>query len=350
MKSKIISIVTKFQKKFCQYHFCLPHSPTYYNLCKYLHEQGWLSTKFKSRANLSEKNFLFYSLAAECLEFKNLLAKLVAQYCPQVMPVTFCINDENWPEVLNQIAKEYYDPDNLDQINHLAWILKPALLNNGQHIKIFQHLHELKQHYLNANRLGGEHVLQQYLIQPHLLKGPEQGHKYCIRMFVILTNYAGAYLYPNGYFNVALHPYKTNEFTDLRSHLTNEHLQEGELNVVQIPTQQYDLFKSLYPQIKAIISATITGLQKLHPAAFICEKQRTLAIFGFDFIVDSGNRVWLLEANHGPCFPTSDEHPLQASLYYDFWQAVITSFVMPITKNQATESIFYHPFEIVGNT
>lgn len=308
-------------------------SPTYSNLARYLQEQGWHHTRFSGLADFGEQNFQFDQPAAECLEFKHLLAQLVAQYCPQVMLPTYCINDENWPWVLNQIAHKYYQHA-VEQGNHLAWILKPALLNNGQHIKIFQSLNQLEQHYLSANRLGGAHVLQQYLMQPHLLQGPKMGHKYSIRMFVVLTNYAGAYLYPNGYFNVGLHPYQTNDFTDLRPHLTNEHLHEDERNVVQIMTQQYDLFKPFYPKIKAIVSSVINGLHQLHPQAFRDQKQPELAIFGFDFIVDSDLQVWLLEANHAPCFPMNDEHPLQKSLYSDFWQAVISSFVIPIAMKQ----------------
>ncbi|BCA93852.1 hypothetical protein TUM19329_02130 [Legionella antarctica] len=187
-------------------------------------------------------------------------------------------------------------------------------------------------------------------MHPHLLKGPEKGHKYSIRMFVVLTSYAGAYLYPQGYFNVGLHPYQTNDFSDLRAHLTNEHLSENEFNVVQIRTQQYELFKPFYPKIKAIVSATVDGLRKLYPNAFIAKKKQTLAIFGFDFLVDSEMRVWLLEANHAPCFPTSDEHPLQNNLYYDFWQAFIASFVTPTAKQQPTDTIEYQLFEPVGDS
>ena len=322
-----------------QYRFCLRHfeSPTYFNLCKYLQEQGWQSTRFNWRSHFNEQHFQFHSSAAEYLEFKHLLARLVTQYCPHVMPMTYYIDDQNWPAVLGEVADIYYTQNQqvLDQINNLIWILKPSHLNNGKHIKIFQRLSDLEQHYLSSNRLGGQHVLQQYLTQPHLLRG----HKYSIRMFVVLTNYAGAYLYPQGYLNVAQYPYQASEFADLSSHLTNEHLKEGEVNVIQIPSEGFDFFPGIYPQIKSIVTETINGLQKLYPQAFLCNKQRTLAVMGFDFMVDVNMRVWLLEANHGPCFPTSDEHPLQKYLYRDFWQAFIASFVLPIAVRQSVESI-----------
>lgn len=319
-------------------------SPTHYNLTRYLRERGWHLTPIKEQAHFSDDNLQFDSHATETLEYKHLLAQLLMRYCPEVMPATFCINDQNWRDVLAQLRHQYYlAPDRvLDQINDLVWILKPALLNNGKEIKIFQRLSDLEQHYLSSQRLGGEHVLQQYITHPHLLR---DNRKYSIRMFVITTNYDGSYLYPHGYYNVALYPFEATQFTDLRAHLTNEHLQEDETNVIQIPSQRFTAFASFYPSLKAIVTATIKGLQQQYPAAFICRTKRALAIYGFDFLVDNHGRLWLLEANHGPCFPVEDEHPLQSYLYRDFWQDFIASFVEPIAREQTPKEINYFLFE-----
>lgn len=318
-------------------------SPTYYNLSRYLQEQGWRKTRFSWWANFSDENLRFDLKTAEQLEFKHLFAQLIEQYCPEAMPQTYCVNDHNWPRILTQLAQEHYEKNQqiLDKIGHLAWILKPALLNNGKEIKIFQSLSELEQHFLGSQRLGGDHVLQRYL-SPHLLR---DARKYSIRMFVILSNYAGNFLYPFGYYNVAQHRYAEGNYQDLRSHLTNEHLDDEGANVLQIPTEQFAAFKDLYPQIKALVTATLSGLEQLHPQAFTGDKKRRLAIYGFDFQVDTTGRLWLLEANHGPCFPISDEHPLQRYLYYDFWQAFIANFVKPIAEEQALDLINYYPFE-----
>lgn len=331
-----------FKNRFC---FQNLQSPTFYNINQYLQKHGWYPTRFNWIANFKEQHFDFNLPAAETLEFKHLLAQLVAQHCPEVIPETYCINDQNWISVLNIITDKYYKQENLhiNQVENLNWILKPALLNNGQHIKIFQTLSQLEQHYLSSDRIGGEHVLQKYLTKPHLLGG----HKYTIRMFVVITNYAGAYLYPNGYFNVARQLYQTADFDDISAHLTNEHLNEHESNVIQIPTNRMDIFTALYQPIKDLVTVTISTLRQQHPQAFIENKRRTLAIFGFDFIVNSDKRIWLLEANHGPCFPTSDDHPLQKHLYYDFWQAFIASFVIPIAQQKPCSQIQYQLFEPV---
>ncbi|WP_051131835.1 ATP-grasp domain-containing protein [Legionella tunisiensis] len=274
--------------------------PTQFNLCRYLQEQGWSATHLEEQADFGEGNLQFNLQAAEQLEFKHRLAELVHKYCSEAMPLTYCINDQNWLSVLQDIADKYYHYDGqyFDQIDNLVWILKPALLNNGKEIRIFQKLSELERHFLSNKRIGGEQVLQQYLTEPHLLR---DRHKYSIRMFVIFTNYAGVYLYPQGYFNVALHPFESQNFLDLRSHLTNEHLSDEEANVVQIPAQRFAIFTVFYPLIKSILVEIIKGLQQLYPQAFVCNKRRELAIFGFDFMVDkrsatmaSGSQSWAM--------------------------------------------------------
>ena len=318
-----------------KFRFCLPHSqsPTYFNISKNLQAKNWRSTCFAFSSHFGVRHFQFDSDAAACLEFKDKLARLIAEHCPAVMPVTYCIDDQSWPVILNQLT----DDKNI-------WILKPAYLNNGRHIKIFSDLQQLEAHYLSSKRLGGPHVLQQYITAPHLLKG----HKYTIRMFVVLTNYGGAYLYPHGYFNVAREAYQPTQCANLNPHLTNEHLHHDESNVIQIPTQQFDFFPMLYVQIKAICAAVMISLQREHPTAFTCSKNRTLAIFGLDFIADSNMHLWLLEANHGPCFPTHDDHPLQKYLYQDFWRAFTNSFVLPIATHQPENEIAYHAFDPIN--
>lgn len=315
------------------FHLDTTESPTCHQLAQHLSQAGWKPTRMRWRAHFTEANLHFNEKAAASLEQKHLLADMVNRHCPQIMPPTYAINDSNWPAVLNQIANRHY-PRSVDEIASLKWILKPALLNNGQHIHIFERLSDIERFYLSSRRLGGEHVIQQYLAEPHLLQGPKLGHKYSLRMFVVLASSKGAFLYPDGYFNIALHPYPGNAFQDLKPHLTNEHLSHDELNVVQIPTCRYSLFKPFYPQIKNMLSGIMQALSKEHPLLFQQPSPASMAIFGFDFMVDAEERLWLLEANHGPCFPIKNEHPLQQSLYTPFWQALLQEFVFPMVNNE----------------
>jgi tubulin--tyrosine ligase len=297
------------------YRFDLPldQSPTYFNLASHLEQLGWTRTSQAHNTTLHSQHFDFNLHAAQQLEFKHLLSELLLG--THLMPSTFTLDDHNWSAVLPI----------LERYPNIQWILKPSLLNNGQHIKLFTSAEQIMTHFGSRERLGGPHVLQHYINKPDLLRG----HKYSIRLFVALTE-TNAYLYPQGYLNVARLPYHENNFDDLRPHLTNEHLLASETNVHQIPTDRWPVFPHIYPTIQRMVAQTIHVLRQQNPEAFGYSAPKALALFGFDFLMDSTQRIWLLEANHGPCFPTDDAHPLQQHLYQDFWRALIHDVIYPL--------------------
>lgn len=288
-------------------------SPTFIQLRKHLIEQGW---ELCPNAMLTLQNFNMDERVTQTLEFKHLLAGILSE---NIHPQTFYIDDHNWQTVLSGI------PDQ-------TWILKPSLLNNGQHIHIFASTNAVWRHYLGSSRMGGPHVLQAYLKDPHLLKGPQRGHKYSLRMFWVLTGNGNAYLYPHGYFNVALKPYEKDDFSQLGCHLTNEHLSHDTYNVVQIPSFQYALFQPFFPQIQAILCQVNQQINQRFSKVLAVAQIPQFSLFGVDFMVDQNEKVWLIEMNHGPCFPIGDEHPLQHKLYSGFWQALIKELIEPSIK------------------
>ena len=92
----------------------------------------------------------------------------------------------------------------------------------------------------------------------------------------------------------------------------------GTRNVAQIPTSQYPIFNVFYPQIVKICKALAHKFLQA-----ISEKTFKFALLGIDLMVDSQEQLWLLEVNHGPCFPTDIKHPLYFKLYDDFWRALV---------------------------
>jgi tubulin--tyrosine ligase len=298
-----------------KFYFDDLQSPTCHQLYQYLLLQNWQSTQYIHDACFSSVHLDYPQL--EVLEFKHLLSQMLAPDLLWIQPRTLYLDDWNALDVLDKTQKE-------SAHSTQPWILKPSLLNNGQHIKIFKTIEEVYSYYLQTNRLGGPHVLQEYIVEPHLLKGPEYGHKYSLRLFMIMTE-SKAFLYPHGYFNIALKPYVSNDFSNLACHLTNEHLTHDVSNVIQIPTEQYPIFQKFFPQIIKITSALAKKFFSNH-VNFSTSK---LGILGMDFMVDSQERVWLLETNHGPCFPIEESHPLYYKLYDGFWRALILEIITP---------------------
>ncbi len=293
---------------------------------------GFSQAKSALLSSFSDQHLCLDELYTQQLEYKDKLANLVNQHCPSIMPATYPINDTNYQAVLSQLSQQ--DPS--------AWILKPALLNNGVGIEIFKTLAEVSHHFSGSKRYDGKHVLQRYITRPHLLNG----HKYTFRMFVVISNFTGAHLYPHGYFNVCKTPYAPNDFNALTAHLTNEHLNPDHIpNNWQIPTSRCPNFDVIFPQMQEIVRQTLCALNTETPELFNpTNKSPAFSLFGYDFILDEKLKLWLLEINHCPCFPIEDEHILQKHLYNDFWQAVVDQFVMPLmTQEKSIQTRIFQP-------
>ena len=88
----------------------------------------------------------------------------------------------------------------------------------------------------------------------------------------------------------------------------------------------------------------ILGLQKENPLIFSNQdRKQQITFFGVDFFIDSEQRVWLIEVNHGPYFPIESDHDLQQSLCEVFWRLRGYNFVMPAKKAGMTDFYFIAP-------
>lgn len=298
------------------FHFS-KNDPTRFNLRKQLLLQGCTEVFNAETADFSDNNIGVNDEALQNLEYKHLLAQLLQSQALNFTPPTYHINDINFAQVLSKLQQEYQECDWL-------WIYKPSTLNNGEGIKLFSHIDEIAQHYQTLNRLGGDFVIQRYIDNPNLLSG----HKYTLRLYVILTNYRGHTLYEHGYYNIGRQKYPgKDEIHNLAAHLTNEHLTEPYPNVIQMPTQKVPEFHRLLPQISAIVDQTILAFSTKASNYFTPSNRKALDILGFDFLLDEKMQLWLIEINHGPWFPTTEPHILQAHLFDQFWEYLVKEFV-----------------------
>jgi len=307
------------------FHFESLASPTQFNLHHSLLAAGCQAVASAIQADFSDANLTLNEADTLHLEYKHLLAALTQQHCPEVMPHTYFIDELNYRNVVDHLK---------DGELHSLWILKPSMLNNGTGIRLFASREGIGQHFQSSHRYDGPHVLQKYIANPHLLNG----HKYTFRMFVVITNWAGAYLFRHGYFNVGREPYQSSNIQHLQSHLTNEHLTPNQQtpNVWQIPTARCPNFALIYKKMQQIVTQTLSALcQEAPHLANSSPPIQAFSIFGYDFILDDTLRLWLLEVNHGPCFPKTEPHLLKKHLYNEFWQEVVATFVRPIMEKKA---------------
>lgn len=101
------------------------------------------------------------------------------------------------------------------------WILKPAALNQGRGIQIFNKIRDIL-NYINDNSPDMQWVIQKYIERPLLYKQ----RKFDIRVWVLVhflddPNKFNVYMFDQGYLRTSSVEYKDDD-TDLKVHLTNQ--------------------------------------------------------------------------------------------------------------------------------
>jgi len=318
------------------FHFNCYESAIRYHITRVLELKGW--QKEKKNPQFSDQNLSLDDDASVHFEYKHLLAQLIKNIQPSFMPITYCLNDSTASSVLSQVVLDHYLHDNRyhKEIDWLKWLLKPSMLNNGDNIILFNNVDEIRQHYWEPNRMGGEHVLQQYISNPALYNGK----KYTFRIFAALTNYAGVYLYNEGYANISAHNFNLDDrLVNRKTHITN-YILDGELaNIEQRLASEVCDFKLVYPQMKTIVELTVKQLLSHFPQYLKPQDTKKVELFGYDFILDDNGKLWLLEINQGPDCPMIADHVLNKSLWYPFWEEVVDKFVLPIAKSETDINI-----------
>ncbi len=310
-----------------KFYFFSTQKAIRFHISRKLLARGWEKATSAKEAIFADANLTLNDEILKHFEYKHLLAQLMEKAGKALMPLTYNINDDNCNEVFAKIIYTHYLTS---QDNDLKWILKPSMLNNGDHIKLFSHIEEVKKHYASSKRLGGEHVLQQYITNPALIAG----RKFTFRMPVVLTNYAGVFLYKEGYINISALPFTlTDGFKDRKAHITNYVLDEEFANIEQRSTQTLENFSDQYQQMSVIVKACVKDLLKRFPYFLKPQKTKIFEIFGFDFMLDATGKIWLLEINQGPDAPTFEENCLDEIFWHKFWEDIIQDFVLPIAFN-----------------
>lgn len=290
------------------YHFTDFNLPTPFNLSKALDRLGHIHQPQASQVN---DNLFLDEQAVSVFEQKHLLAHWVKRHCLWMAPVTFIVDELNYLQVASHLS---------DYGSNVRWILKPANLNNGVGIRLLSNELELVAYFKSSNRYGGVHVVQQYIEPPYLI----DNKKISLRQFVVLVSGKGAFLYRDGYVNICRAAY-SDSFLHPESHLTNEHLRPYRaVNNEQRLTQYLTDYEPIFSDVKAYCHALFSPWFDC-----FCKEPNKFAFLGVDFMLDAQKQLWLLEVNHGPCFPTDIYHPLYGSLYQPFWEQVIVELMLP---------------------
>lgn len=185
----------------------------------------------------------------------------------------------------------------------LYWICKPADMSRGRGIFIIRELSEL-QYDTNS-------VVQEYISRPYLICG----YKFDMRLYVAVLSYHPLviYLYNDGIVRFSCEKYDLSSLGNVYSHLTNTSINKfsssyavdkvgighgSKWTIKQLRHyfhQRHIDDEQLWWKIISIINLTI-----IPQVPEIPDTENCFELYGFDILVDSNMKPWLLEVNFSP--------------------------------------------------
>lgn len=243
------------------------------------------------------------------------------------------------------VPETYVLPDNFDaflkcyQRSRCHWIVKPNASSRGRGIFILQDLSELP--------LDETVVVSRYVQDPLLI----QGYKFDLRVYVLVTSYdpLKAYIYREGLTRFASAPYSTQEehMQDAFRHLTNYSVNKNSNTFVENSDMRADdvghkwSLSALNKHLRCvgvdvnlmwvrIMDLIVKTLLSVEPAISSRTKQLTgnrencFELYGFDVLVDSDLKPWLLEVNLSPSMQAESplDWQIKSSLLADTFNLV----------------------------
>lgn len=194
-------------------------------------------------------------------------------------------------------------------------------------------------------------VLQKYLEDPMLING----RKFDLRVFALLTPAMDAYVFETCYVRLSSEQMKLESKADLCNkymHLTNNAIQElgknyglhEQGNIISVPQWeqlvrqaggQLDFRSQVLPQIEECVRVSMLSCAELmNPNG----RWHCFEVFGYDFMLDSKGKVWMIEINTNPSFSESNitVKTVIERMLDDAFKLTIDKIFIP--KRQATNS------------
>lgn len=305
--------------------------------------------KLEYNTVIGDKKNLFYTLK----NYYSAINENVFDY----IPLTFHImNGEEDPE-FKGFADRYFADDSKKHI----WIIKPGEnTNRGNGITICKSLEKIKTElHSNSSPESGQHtvIIQKYIEKPFLVNK----RKFDIRLYTLMTSTNGilqCYFYQEGYIRTSSKDYNAKAIDNKFIHLTNDAVQKKSEDYGKYENgnkmsykdfQKYldnkripkNFILDVLPIMKKIVVDTVSASFMLIDK---CKRLHTFEIFGYDFLLDSDLRPWLLEINSNPCLELSSTilaRIIPAMVENAFKIAIDPLFPEPIHSPKRTQASLF---------
>ena len=273
-------------------------------------EEGQRVNHFRNHYELTRKNLMAKNLKRlkKSLEKES---KLEAMKC-DFFPTTF------------ELPSEYHIfVEDFKKKPGTIWIMKPAGKAQGKGIFLFRKLKDItdwkKEDYFHrdedkeSKEPPETYVVQRYIDNPYLIGG----RKFDIRVYVLVTSYAPlrVWLYRSGFARFSNTRFSLDSISDTFVHLTNVAVQKNapdydpekgckwslqELRMYLTAKHGTETVQNLFQQFDDIYIKSLQSVQKI-----IINDKHCIELYGFDLMIDSNMKPWILEVNASPSLTAS---------------------------------------------
>ncbi|XP_073975459.1 probable tubulin polyglutamylase TTLL9 isoform X3 [Rhodnius prolixus] len=219
------------------------------------------------------------------------------------------------------------------------YIVKPASGSKGSRIFLFKKIKDLNDWKMTRDWTGStqsgapsdyqnnsvlvledreretpeEWIVQVYITNPYLVGG----RKFDIRIFVLVTSFLPmiVWIARDGFARFCGKPFNLDDLSDLYGHLTNCSIQlakAAEIRGFKWPigrVRQYLTAKhgaqAVETLLQDIANIIITSLKSVSKT--ISHNKHCIEMYGYDVIIDTDLRPWLLEVNSSPSLDATDD-------------------------------------------
>jgi len=249
----------------------------------------------------------------------NNIAELRDQYPEEY---DFCPRTYVFPEDAEDFENARLDPDNDSDMGIKLWIFKPSASSCGKGIRIVSK-------HSPIPKIKKGFVISEYVANPHLI----EGLKYDLRVYVLVTSYNPLiiYIYNDGLARFATEKYTLDEeqFENRFVHLTNYSINKKNEVFIQNKTKtstnlrasKWSLktlekvfedhnkdFQTIKKRMRDLIIKTIISVEGPIMESYESSTNHAnvcFELYGFDILIDSNLKPWILEVNISPSLSSS---------------------------------------------
>ncbi|KAK1932364.1 putative tubulin polyglutamylase TTLL9 [Phytophthora citrophthora] len=218
------------------------------------------------------------------------------------------------------------------------WIMKPVGKAQGRGIFLFEKLSDISEWKRDASWKGDggmqaktadTYIVQKYVESPYLIGGK----KFDLRLYVLVTSFSSLtfWIYRAGFarFSRTRYSQHKGDMDNLFMHLTNASVQKGaddydkrlgckwplrSLKMFLISKHGQEAVDHLFGAIQSLITRSLVAVQPT-----IIQDRHCFELYGYDVLIDSALKPWLVEVNASPSLTgdTEADYALKANVVQD---------------------------------